>query len=115
MRPLTFRNKLLFGSALAIAVVAGVAFVLWPREPRYEGKPLSYWVDHLPATLVWTNIPYSTIDAGSHKEFLATVDTAGEAVDALGPRCLGTLVQRLRSRETTIPTAKERMERIEIL
>lgn len=52
MGSLTLRSKTALGCALALAVVAGVAFVFWPREPRYEGKPLSYWLDHLPVTLV---------------------------------------------------------------
>ena len=52
MRPLTSRQKLILACALAVAVVAGVVVAVWPREVRYEGKPLSYWLDYLPVTFV---------------------------------------------------------------
>jgi hypothetical protein len=52
MRPLTLRNKLLVGCILALTVVATVVVALWPREPVYEGKRLSYWLNYLPVTVV---------------------------------------------------------------
>jgi hypothetical protein len=52
MRRIIIRNKLAFGYALAVALIAGVLFAVWPKEPRYEGKPLSYWLDQLPTLVV---------------------------------------------------------------
>lgn len=102
MRPLTFPSKLLLGCAVATVVVAGVAFAVWPREARYDGKPLSYWLDQLPATLMWTNVPYSILTTNSYKQFLSSRDAANKAVDALGPDNLPKLVERLRTRDTSI-------------
>ena len=55
MRPLTSRSRLLLACALAVAVVAGVVFAMWPKEPVYEGKPLSYWLDQFPWVFVNSN------------------------------------------------------------
>src|SRR3974390_2717025 len=52
MRHVIIRNKLALGHALTVALVAGVLFAFWPREPRYEGKPLTYWLDQLPTLVV---------------------------------------------------------------
>lgn len=93
MRPLTFRNKLVLAGALAVAVVAGVVFAIWPREPYYEGKPLSYWVDRLPARF-WARNKFATVGLHFYRQ---TNAVAVAAIDALGPRCLPYLVQRLQS------------------
>ena len=102
MRPLTFASKLLLGCAVAATVVTGLAFAVWPREPRYDGKPLSYWLDQLPATLLWTNVPYSILTTNSYKQFSASRDAANKAVDVLGPDNLPKLVERLRTRDTSV-------------
>jgi hypothetical protein len=52
MRPLMIRNKLVLGYGLGVVVAAGVLFALWSREPRYEGKPLSFWLNQLPTLVV---------------------------------------------------------------
>jgi hypothetical protein len=100
MRPLTFRNKLLLACAVAVAVVAGGLVAVWPREPVFEGKPLSYWLDQLSPTMPMT--PH-----GTHFLKIGTFGIEGQriqfsnnaalhAIDSLGSRCLPTLVDRLR-------------------
>ncbi|MGH7969910.1 MAG: hypothetical protein ACREIC_14405, partial [Limisphaerales bacterium] len=95
----------------ALVLVAVVLVAVWPREPRFKGRAFSYWVNQLPATLVWTNVPYSVLTRRSYQDFLATFDDASRAVDALGPRCLETLVQRLQARETTFARLKSALKR----
>lgn len=85
MRPLTFRNKLLLGCALVVAVVAGLAIAVWPRQPRYNGHTLSYWLDRLPPA----NVPGTAYSHWSENE------AAIEAIQALGPACLPTLQARI--------------------
>jgi hypothetical protein len=100
MRPLSSRQKLLLACALAVAVVAGVVVAVWPREPWYEGKPLSYWLDDLPITF-----------AGSFpdgNQILRSWDAAKaeNAVKELGPRSLPTVVKRLRLKQTSVAGLK---------
>ena len=87
--------------ALVAVVGAAVFIALASREPRFKGRAFSYWVDQLPAKLVWTNVPISVLNRRSYQEFLVTSDDADRAIDTLGPACLGTLVLRLRARENT--------------
>jgi hypothetical protein len=85
MRPLSSRQKLLLGSALAVAVVVGGLFAFWPKEPKYKGHNLSYWLERLPPA----NVPGAAYsDWSSH-------ETAIEAIQAIGPACLPTLEARM--------------------
>ena len=95
--------------ALLIAALAAfftvLVFILQPNEPAHKGKPLGYWLDQLPATLVSTNgataqmVPISydtTLELETDRERVAKlIREAKEAVDALGTNCLRTLVARL--------------------
>lgn len=99
-------RKPLFCCALAVTVVAGGLVAFWPREPRYEGKPLSYWLDQLlPVTLPSPITTRGIVDGGSPfwvfniEEFDLT-ETAAKAVTTLGSRCLPTLLERLGTRAT---------------
>lgn len=105
MCPLIFRNKLFLGCALAVAVVAGLTFWVCPREPTYEGKPFSYWVDQLPST-------HFTPDAGMFSIHHATgrEENAEKAVTELGGRCLPTLLRRLKSRDTALTRLKTEVQ-----
>jgi len=87
------------------ALLTALVFILRTPEPSYKGKPLGYWLDQLPATLLITNgatarmhpISYdTTLELETDKERVAKlIREAKEAVDALGTNCLRTLVARL--------------------
>jgi hypothetical protein len=75
MQPLSqLRRKPLLAAVAVLAFVAVVLLAAWPREPQYQGKSLSYWLDRLP-------------------EKRAIV-----AVEAIGPRSLPMLIRRLQSK-----------------
>jgi hypothetical protein len=49
------KRKALFFGALALAVTGATFFIVWAasnREPSYQGKPFSYWLDRVPGTYV---------------------------------------------------------------
>lgn len=115
LRKLT--RKPLFWWALAIAVVAGVAFAVWPREPRYEGKPLSYWLDHLPSLMVETNgrelrlftprRAYLQLQQDSRViSALQATEVAPKAVNTLNDAALPVLLKRLKRRNTRLSHAE---------
>jgi hypothetical protein len=107
MRPLTFRSKLFLGCAVAVAVLAGVIVAVWPGEPIYEGKSLSYWLDRLPDSFVSSPVPPPLGTAFQSAES----DTAERAVKELGARCLPTLVRRLKMKETRITKLEYQLRR----
>jgi hypothetical protein len=86
--------------------VASTICFLARREPTYEGKPMSYWFDQLPATEVvrggQLQIAYlgdaskTTSDSEAEREkVIKRAQTARKAVVALGTNCLDALVERL--------------------
>jgi hypothetical protein len=103
------RERLYWGVA-TLMLGAGLVLALWQREPQFQGKPFSFWVAQLPATLAWTNVPYSVFSRGSYNQFLRNLDAADNAVDALGPGCLETLVRRLGTRETVSSRIKSALK-----
>jgi hypothetical protein len=69
------------GLALGILIVVAIGVAVWqmgPPEPRYEGKPLSYWIGH-------------TRGNASPKEHQA-------ALAAMGDKAVPFLIARLRWR-----------------
>ncbi|HEV2209126.1 MAG TPA: hypothetical protein VG167_10155 [Verrucomicrobiae bacterium] len=80
----TFRRRIVLVGALAVMVITGVLVAVWPREPFYQGRSLTYWLDRLP-----------------NREAIA-------AVKAIGAPCLPTLVARLESKPTKIAQVVER-------
>jgi hypothetical protein len=107
MRPLTSRSRLLLACALAVAVVAGVVFAMWPKEPVYEGKPLSYWLDQFPWVFVNSNSDISeSILVSSPSPRVGPAPQ--KAVEALGAQCLPTLLHRLQTRDNAITGWKRR-------
>lgn len=103
MRPLTSRKKLLLACALAAAVVASVAFAVWPREPVYGGKPLNDWLDQLAYVQCGRSfLPDPRImTAYLPVEVSVRAAQAEEAITELGPRCLPSVLYRLRSKSFT--------------
>ena len=66
MTPLrNLARKPLLLRAVAVVVGAAVLAAVWPREPTYQDRPLSYWLDRLPETLVTSGpsaLPISMLD-----------------------------------------------------
>jgi hypothetical protein len=90
---------------VALLALAGfVIFVAYPKEPSYKGKPLSYWVSQLPATVVFGRFVtqqfpqvYSTTqeaEADGERRRATRVE-AGDAVDTLGTNCVRALIPRM--------------------
>jgi hypothetical protein len=110
MPPLRNLNRQpLILAAAALVIVAGVVIAVWPKEPRYGGEPLTYWLDQLPRVVLpakgtWATVPSEVISNRvnrivEHREWFGDVGTEPEeAVRALGPSCLPTLIQQLRVR-----------------
>ena len=98
-------NRIRYGLLALLLVVAGaLTHHLLTREPSYEGKPFSYWLDQLPGTFL--------TGSGEYRRYPATYKTAAEgqadqerlkdlaqrarrAVSAIGPENLDVLVARL--------------------
>ena len=107
--PRSKRTWALLIASLAV-FLSVLVFILKPNEPSYKGKPLGYWLDHLPATLLITNgatammVPFSykTAQEAQADEERRTqlMRDAKEAVDALGTNCFRTLVTRLGSTDS---------------
>ena len=93
LQQLLRKPALLAALALALAVAAGVLVALWPKEPRYEGKPMSYWLDQLAVSSTpITGFNFSFTPAFKDQE------TVKNAVRILGPQCLPTLLSQLQAR-----------------
>jgi hypothetical protein len=100
------RHKLLWASLVAIGLIAAMICFLSRREPNYEGKPMSYWFDQLPATYVESGGQAQVAYLGDasrtrsdpeaeREEVFKRAQTARKAVASLGTNCLDTLVDRL--------------------
>ena len=124
MRPLSSRQKLFLACALAVAVVALGVVAFWPRELVYEGRPLSYWLDQLPETMITppggssqSTLQHGTLlfDVKSRTLYqLKREDDTNKArlaVAAVGARCLPVLLQRLQTKNTSFTDFEESLSR----
>jgi len=93
---------------LFVVVILGPVILMPSREPRYHGRPLSYWVDQLPITIMSPNGVAVTSDASINSAMPVQVlapqvpgmgQEATNAIQELGERCLPYLVLRLRARD----------------
>ena len=76
---------------LAIAGAAGWLTLTWPREPTYNGKPLTYWLEHyLPPP---TNIGSS---------YALSDPAAAEAIRRIGTNGIPTLLRLLRAYDSPL-------------
>jgi hypothetical protein len=104
----SIRRKPVLSGALALLVITGVLLAFWPREPHYQGRPLSYWLDRLPE---YTQSPFADA-AADYLGVCPTVSRTGQrvsrkemvmavkALDASGGQSLPMLVRRLDSKIT---------------
>lgn len=99
---------------LFLLIAAGVTLLLSNREPLYDGKPFSYWLDRVPCTLVGTNggvirtavlfSANSRADAGEVDD-QARTDKALKAISLVGGRCLPMLLRRLQTKDSPFKEA----------
>jgi hypothetical protein len=92
-----------------LALVGVVTIIACPKEPSYNGKPLSYWLSQLPATVVsghfirqqFPQVYDTTQEAEADRERRrATRLEAGNAVDVLGTNCVRALIARMGSTDS---------------
>src|SRR5437870_12631878 len=88
-------------SLLLLPVIGVTAWqVLRPREPSYQGKPLSVWLEGYN--------PYRTSDSGVLVE-QPEWRKADESVRHLGTNAIPTLLKMLRARDTAFKTRLMRL------
>ena len=115
----TSRPKLIRYSLLAlILIVAGIlTYVFLTREPTYEGKPLSYWLDQLPCTFLvdgghsrTSPFAYKTVaEADADRARVEEVTRrALQAISTIGPNHLDMLVARLQTSDSRVKTTLQR-------
>jgi hypothetical protein len=84
------------------------------REPRFEGKPFSFWLDQIPITDVMPGVGVSirwpwiyTTAAEANANYASNKergDKALKVVDQLGGQCLPLLLRRLKARDSPFKT-----------
>jgi len=105
-----------------LCVLAGLLFIglilvaLRKSEPRFEGRPLSYWLDSLPSTdigldgrseaiclpaygLVFTNDVADAVQTGKN---IKNAQKANQALAELGTNHLDLLVKRLQAKDSPV-------------
>jgi hypothetical protein len=100
-------------AAVTIAVVIGGS----DREPYYQGKPFSYWLDRLPVTYVGSGggraqpiLVYSSAYKTpaevqqAYENLQHQQELAVKAVTLIGGRCLPLLIRRLQSQDSALKT-----------
>ena len=99
-----------FGALLLLCVLGIGVVLLWRREPSYEGRALSYWLDQLEPTVItayhsvhhWPDQKFRSRAAASDWVAHTTElhERSARVLQAAGPECLPMLLRRL----TTKPT-----------
>jgi len=99
-----WRRAVIVLGAVGAALVVGLILLLPCKEPSYGGKPLSVWIDQLPATMVTTNgapraYPAFARLAGEapadQAELRKAAAAARDAIRNVGSECLPSLLMRL--------------------
>lgn len=96
---------------IALVLVLIAAYALFPAEPTFEGKTLSYWLDCLPSIdngpdgrSESINLPASGSTPAELNQILKNAATARRALDVLGTNHLSIIIQRLQSRDSYFST-----------
>jgi hypothetical protein len=87
MRP----RKLIFTALVALAVIGGIAWLLVPSEPRYQGKYLSAWLRSLDKSPMQFHAEGLVVD---------TNHPAAQAILHMGTEAVPILVRELRARDS---------------
>jgi hypothetical protein len=93
-----------------ISVLITLILMHSAREPYYEGKPFTYWLDQIVCTQVFTNGSFSVMYPGSYLTFAQAekdqanlfrrTEKAIKVVTEMGGECLPLLMRRLRSHDS---------------
>ena len=93
-----------------ISVLITLIFTHSSREPYYEGKPFTYWLDQIVCTQVFTKGGFSELYPGSYLTFAQAekdqanlfqrTEKATKVVTEMGGECLPLLMRRLRSHDS---------------
>ena len=89
---------------------------MWPvSEPSYKGKPLTSWIDQLPAVMEFTNSSQVFLSGRPNPAYLSDPTARPEyAIKIIGSRSLPTLVQRLQVRDARLKLLKWQLWRMAI-
>ena len=98
------RRRSWIAVSLLLTAMAISLYLMWPREPSYNGRPLSTWLAALDDGEAQKGITWS---ADPPKEPSRTQLEAAEAIRHLGTNALPTLTRTLRAREATSHILKE--------
>jgi hypothetical protein len=96
-----------------VGVGAVLLIALWPREELYQGKPFSYWLDHLYCKIVtptgdvmpWAPYPTPALNQADLETHRQQADQARKIVRRVGGKHLPMLVRRLQSTDSPWKTA----------
>lgn len=99
-----------FWIASGALLLCSVGVWIWPREPNYEGRPLSYWLDRLQPTVIspshntdgWPPEKFRT--PGAVNAWIARSaemnNRSAQVLRNAGPECLPVLFSRLTAKPT---------------
>lgn len=110
------KRRVAMGISLVAAVLFSGLLALGKLEPRFEGKPLGFWLDSLPSTdigvdgrsesiclpaygLVLNNDVANAVQTGKS---IKNAQTAGKALAALRTNHLPLLVKRLQAKDSVV-------------
>ena len=94
------KSKALLLSVLAVVLVWGGFRLLAPREPEFEGRPLSYWVMEFRADSWHGGIP--GIPEMGDPEVAPRVEHATLAVQTIGAKGAPTLLRMLHTKDSQL-------------
>ena len=108
------KRRMLWVGLIALILVAGIAYWAWPLrvpDPVYKEKPLSYWLDQLPMTMVMgatTNVPLMVAWMNATNAFTARAryqpveksEDAIRAIRAMGTNAMPLIMARLAAKDS---------------
>jgi HEAT repeat protein len=98
------RQKLLLTLLLAVIVVGPlVVYLIWPREPSYQGKTLSAWIEPF-----CRETPTGIFTPGG-PQYFEQLQPTRRAVAQIGTNAVPFLIARLEYRESTVKRTMRRL------
>src|SRR5437870_121229 len=87
------QRKVIFSALIALAVIAGIVWMLVPREPRYQGKYLSSWLRSLDNSPMQFRVDGLVVE---------TNHPVAQAILHMGTEAVPILVRELRARDSVV-------------